>query len=53
MLRAGLKVAVHTTVHIPVLMSGSETRALKKTEQNLLERIEMSMLLCTCENKGV
>ena len=53
MLTAGLKVAVHTTFHIPVLMSGSETCELKKTEQNLLERIEIRMLIRTCENKEV
>ena len=39
-----LKAAVYKTVIRPVLMYGSETLALRKVEQNLLERTEMSML---------
>ena len=36
--------AGYKTVVRPVLMYGSETLALRKTEQNLLERTEMRML---------
>ena len=39
-----LKTAVNETVFRPVLMHGTETRALRKAEQNLLERTEMRML---------
>ena len=39
-----LKAAVYNNVIRPVLMYGSETWALRKAEQNLLERTEMRML---------
>ena len=39
-----LKMAVYETVIRPVLMYGSETWALRKAEQDLLERTEMRML---------
>ena len=39
-----LKAALYKTVIRPVLMFGSETCALRKAEQNLLERIELRML---------
>ena len=38
------KEAVYKTVIRPVLMYGSETWALRKAEQNLLERTELRML---------
>ena len=40
----GCPLAVYRTVIRPVLMYGSETWALRKTEENLLERTEMRML---------
>ena len=40
----GCSLAVYRTVIRPVLMYGSETWALRKTEENLLERTEMRML---------
>ena len=39
-----LKIKIYKTVIRPVLMYGSETWALRKKEQNLLERTEMRML---------
>ena len=39
-----LKAAVYKTVIRPVLMYGSETWALRKAEQNVLERTEMRIL---------
>ena len=39
-----LRAAVSRTIVRPVLIYGSETWALKKAEQNLIERTEMRML---------
>ena len=39
-----LKAAIYKTVIRHVLMYGSETWALRKAEQNLLERTDMRML---------
>ena len=48
-----LKVAVYKIVIRPVIMHGSETRALRKAEQDSLERTEMRRLRRMLGIKGI
>nr|XP_027218477.1 uncharacterized protein LOC113810991 [Penaeus vannamei] len=43
-----LKMKVHKTVFRPVLLYGAETWALRRKEENLLQRMEMRMYECDC-----